>query len=235
MLDFAGTVATTALMVFAANALITFMDIQRGTKLMLAGIAGVWIGLCAAVAAAGMLAISKPFPVIGIFVGVPLLAATIAAAWPAARAAMLSVPMPLMIGLNVGRVFAVLFFLLAAEGRLAGPFPFFAGWGDIITGVLALPVMWLASNREGKYTPAIAVWDLFGAADLVLAIALGVTSAAGSPLQIFDAGPGSEAMQQLPWSFVPTVLVPFWLILHAIIWVQLRTQMQRRQTASVVA
>src|SRR5262245_28232992 len=26
----------------------------------------------------------------------------------------------------------------------------------------------------------------------------------------------------LPWPFVPTVLVPFWLILHAIIWAQLR-------------
>ena len=44
----------------------------------------------------------------------------------------------------------------------------------------------------------------------------------GSPLQIFHAAPGSAAMQQLPWSFVPTVLVPFWLILHAIIWAQLR-------------
>jgi hypothetical protein len=40
-------------------------------------------------------------------------------------------------------------------------------------------------------------------------------------LQIF-AGPGSEAMQHLPWSFVPTVLVPLWMILHAIIWVKLR-------------
>jgi hypothetical protein len=235
MLDFVGTVVTTALMVFAVNALITFMDIQRGTKLMLAGIAGVWIGFCAAAGAAGLIAISKPFPVIGIFVGAPLLAATIAVAWPAARAAMLSVPMSLMIGLNVGRVFAVLFFLLAAEGRLAGPFPFFAGWGDIITGTLALPAMWLATNREGKYATAIAAWDLFGTADLVLAIALGVTSAAGSPLQIFDAGPGSEAMQQLPWSFVPTVLVPFWLILHAIIWVQLRSQTRRNPAASVVA
>jgi hypothetical protein len=56
----------------------------------------------------------------------------------------------------------------------------------------------------------------------VLAITLGVTSAGGSPLQIFMAAPGSAAMQQLPWSFVPTVLVPFWLILHAIIWAQLR-------------
>jgi hypothetical protein len=115
-----------------------------------------------------------------------------------------------------------LFLLLAAAGRLAGPFPHFAGWGDIITGVFALPVAWLAKDVRPRHLNAIAAWDLFGAADLVLAITLGVTSAEGSPLQIFTAAPGSAAIQQLPWSFVPTVLVPFWLILHAIIWAQLR-------------
>jgi hypothetical protein len=222
MLDFIGTIVTAALMVLAINALIIFMDISRRAKVTLAGIAGVWIGLCAAVAAAGMLAIAKPFPVIGIFVGLPLAAALAATAWPAARQAMLSVPMPLMIGLNVGRVFAVLFLLLAVEGRLAGPFPHFAGWGDIITGAAAVPLLWLTAGAADKHTAAIAVWDLFGAADLVLAIALGVMSAAGSPLQIFHAAPGSEAMQYPPWSFVPTVLVPFWLVLHVIIWAQLR-------------
>jgi hypothetical protein len=105
--------------------------------------------------------------------------------------------------------------LLAAEGRLASPFPYFAGWGDIITGVFALPLLWLAKDEGAKHTNAIAAWDLFGAADLVLAITLGVTSAEGSPLQLFHAAPGSAAMQYLPWSFVPTVLVPFWLILHS--------------------
>jgi hypothetical protein len=224
MLDFIGTIVTAALMVLVVNALIVFMDVSRGAKVTLAGIAGAWIGLCAAVAAAGMLAITKPFPVIGIFVGPPLAAAAIATAWPAARRAMLSVPMPLMIGLNIGRVFAVLFLLLAAEGRLAGPFPHSAAWGDIITGVVAVPLLWLTTETGAKHTIAVAAWNLFGAADLVAAIAFGVTSAAGSPLQIFHAGPGSEAMQYLPWAFVPTVLVPLWLVLHAVIWVQLRRQ-----------
>ncbi len=45
--------------------------------------------------------------------------------------------MSVMVALNVVRVFAVLFLLLAAEGRLTGPFPHSAAWGDIITGVLA--------------------------------------------------------------------------------------------------
>jgi hypothetical protein len=174
-----------------------------------------------------MLTISKPFPVIGIFVAFPLVAAAIATTWPAARKALCSVPMPLMVGLNMGRAFAVLFFLLWAEGRLAGPFPFFAGWGDIITGVFALPVLWLAKNAGPRHANAIGAWNLFGAADLVLAIFLGVTSSEGSPLQLFHAAPGSDAMQYLPWSFVPTVLVPFYLILHATIWAQLRSRAER--------
>jgi hypothetical protein len=41
-------------------------------------------------------------------------------------------------------------------------------------------------------------------------------------------------MQHAPWSIVPTVLVPIWLILHAIIAVGLR-RANLRQAVSVVA
>ena len=222
MLDFAGTVAAAGLMVLITNTLTMFLDISRSAKLVLSAIMGLWIGLCAAAAAAGIIETSQPFPLIGIFIALPLAAAALATAWPAARKAMLSLPMQVMIGLNVGRVLAVFFLLLAAEGRLAGPFPYFAAGGDIITAVVALPMMRLAAMPSGPRTSAIAAWNLFGIADLVLAITLGVTSAEGSPLQVFHTAPGSEAMQHLPWSFVPTVLVPLWLILHAIIWVRLR-------------
>jgi len=67
----------------------------------------------------------------------------------------------------------------------------------------------------------------------VAAIAFGITSSEGSPLQLFP-GPGSDAMQYAPWSFIPTVLVPIWLILHGIIAVQLR-RARLPQAASVVA
>src|SRR5256885_15544546 len=107
MLDFIGTIVTAALMVLVVNALITFMDIPRSAKLTLAALIGLWIGLAAATAAAGMLAISKPFPVVGIFVAAPLIAAAIATAWPAARDGVLRLPMPGVIGLDGRRVFAV--------------------------------------------------------------------------------------------------------------------------------
>ena len=222
MLDFIGLIITTALMVVVVNTLIIFIDASRAAKVTLAAVIGLWIGLAAAVAEAGWLPISRPIPVVGLFVAVPLLAAGFATAWPRAREALLSIPMPVMVARNVVRIFAVLFLALAAERRLTGPFPYSAAWGDIITGVVAVPVLWLLKdNAGGRHTTAIGAWNLFGAADLALAIAFGITSAEGSPLQVFPA-PGSQAMQHAPWSFVPTVLVPIWLILHAIIAVQLR-------------
>jgi hypothetical protein len=233
MLDFIGMVITAAVMVLFVNVLTTFMEISRVAKLALAAVIGLWIGLAAAAAGAGWLKIARPVPVVGLFVVVPLLAAALATAWPAARKAMLSMPMSAMVAINIVRVFAVLFLMLAAEGRLTGPFPYSAAWGDIITGVLAVPVLWLLKDGVARHTTAIAAWNLFGTADLVLAIAFGITSSDGSPLQIFP-GPGSDAMQHVPWSFVPTVLVPLWLILHAIIAVQL-WRAKRGRVASVAA
>src|SRR6195256_3886538 len=117
MLDFIGTVITAALMVVIVNALTIFMDVSRAARIALAAVIAVWIGLAAAVAGAGWLPIARPIPVVGLFVVVPLLAAACSTAWSTARQAMLSIPMPVMIALNVARVFAVLFLMLAAEGR----------------------------------------------------------------------------------------------------------------------
>ena len=173
MLDFIGMVITAALMLLVVNALTTFMDVSRVARITLAALIGVWIGLAAAAAGAGWLTISRPVPVVGFFVVAPLLATGLATAWPAACKAILSIPMPVMVALNIVRVFAVLFLMLAAEGRLTGPFPYSAAWGDIITGVVAVPVLWLLKDGGARYTTAIAAWNLFGAADLVLAIAFG--------------------------------------------------------------
>jgi len=222
MLDFVGTVAMVAMIVFLVSAVVLALDAPRPAKLVLAAIAGLWAGLCAAAGAAGLLAMTRPFPLIGLFVAAPLIAAGIAAAFPAGRHAMLSLPTSLIVGLNIPRVLGVLFLLLAADGRLAGPFPHSAGWGDIITGAVALPL--LLSGAVTRSPLLLGAWNLFGFADLVMAIAFGVTSGQGSPLQLFHDAPGSAAMQALPWAFVPTVLVPIWLILHGIVFAQIRSR-----------
>jgi hypothetical protein len=217
MLDFIGTMGISALMVLVVAALAVALEASNLSKLTFATIAGLWIGFAAASAQAGWIEIGKPFPLIGLYVAAPLVAGAIAATLPAGRAALLALPTRLLIGLNIGRVLAVLFLLLASEGRLSGPFPVLAGWGDIITGALAIPI--LLGGLEIKRPIAVMAWNLFGAADLVDAIFLGVISQEGA-LRIFET-PGSGAMQQLPWSFIPTVLVPYFLVTHGVIGAQL--------------
>ena len=222
MLDFIGTIVLVAAIIVSINALTGAMPISTSQRLAVSVGAGLWTGLAAALAAANLFLGSKAVgPVmIGTVIASPLVAAAVAASISlSVRRTLLGMPMPFLIGLNVWRLGGGFFLLLAAEGRLAGPFPYSAGWGDIITGALALPVAWLALRGQGK--ALVWGWNAFGMLDLVVALALGITSASGSPLQIIHAGVGSAGVQTLPWSLIPTVLVPMFLIVHAVIFAQL--------------
>jgi hypothetical protein len=73
-----------------------------------------------------------------------------------------------------------------------------------------------AGNRS-----AVLAWNIRGTLDLVAAVFLGVISAPGSPLQILGGSVGAAAMGSLPWSNIPTLLVPFYLITHGIIFARL--------------
>ena len=200
-----------------AVAVLTAMKLPRREQLLAAAVAGAWVGIAAALAAAGALgfAPAQPVPVIGLLAGGPLVLA--AGFWLGSanfRAIVTALPLPLLVGLHAMRLLGALFLALAAVGRLSGPFPYFAGLGDVLTGALAIPLA--LRLAQGEQTP-IGWWNLLGAVDLLLAVTLGITSAQGSPLQLFHGGAGSEAMQHLPFSLVPTVLVPYYLITHGII------------------
>jgi hypothetical protein len=224
MLDFIGTIVLVAAIIVSINALTGAMPIGTSQRIALSVGAGLWTGLAAALASANLFLGTNPVgpPTIGTMIAFPLVATAVAASVsPSVRASLLGMPMPFLIGLNVWRVAGGFFLLLAAEGRLAGPFPTSAGWGDVITGVLA----WLALRGQGR--PLVWAWNAFGMLDLVAALAFGIISANGSPLQIIHAGEGSEAVQVLPWSLIPTVLVPIYLIVHGIIFAKLAEISQR--------
>ena len=226
MLDFIGTVVLVAVIALNIGAVSNVMPLRPGTRLAVAAVAGIWTGLAAACAAAGYFAnTAAPFPLIGVFVAFPLVAAAIAAILsPAARATLLAIPMQTLVGLNIARVLGGFFLLLALVDRLGGPFPQSAGWGDVLTGLLAVPVMWLAVPISTAANRKILLWNALGTLDLIAAVALGVVSANGSPLQLIHAGAGSAAVQLLPWALIPTVLVPFYLITHGIVFAQLRAR-----------
>lgn len=225
MLDFIGTIGITAATIVTMTAVLSALRIGSRARLGVAALLGAWVGVAVALGANGspFYDAASPIPLVGVLFAAPLAAAALLAAFvPAARAALLGLPLPLLVGLNVWRVLGGMFVLLAADGRLGGPFPQLAGWGDVITGALALPVAWLVARATVSTRNVALAWNAFGALDLVVAVSLGIVSANGSPLQLIHAGAGSAAMQALPWSVVPTVLVPAYLVLHAVVYAQLR-------------
>jgi len=223
MLDAIGSIAGSMAIMINLVAFGGALPLAARGRIALAAGVGAWVGLASAAASAGALAFApeQPIPVIGLFFALPLIAAAVF--WAASerfRAALLQIPTSLLVGLNTMRLLGALFLVLAAVDRLSGPFPYSAGLGDMITGAIAAPLS-LAIARGSARLEALARWNIFGAIDLFAAVGLGLTTADGSPIQLLHVGVGSEAMQHLPFSLVPTVLVPFYLITHWIVWRQL--------------
>ncbi len=236
MLDLFGAIVGMSAVIITLVAFTHAVTSNLASRLGAAAVAGSWVGLASGLGAAGRLTFSpaSPVPLIGVLFALPLLVVgVLALRSQRVRAALLAVPMPLLVGLNSLRVLGVLFLLLAASGRLSGPFPYFAGLGDIITGALAIPLALSVARSGQRSSGAVRSWNIFGTLDLLLAVALGLTSANGSPLQLIHAGAGSEAMQYLPYCLVPTVLVPFYLISHAIVAAQLRATRTARVLAHI--
>jgi hypothetical protein len=232
MLDLIGTTVLTATIAVILNAVITMMPLSPGQKLTTVTIAGLWIGLAIALATTGIYAATaNAVPVVGIMVGLPLITIGAAALLSrGVRATLLALPVSLLLGLNALRIVPGGFILLlASQGKLSGPFPQSAGWGDIIVGIVAIPLI-AAAARNHASRGALLVWNILGTFDLVEAVALGVLSAPGSPLQIFGGAVGSAAMWSLPWSSIPTLLVPFYLVTHAIIFAQLARARSKLQS-----
>lgn len=234
-LDFLAGVLLVAIIVTNVIALFGALTISQGTRLAVAAVVGLWTGLQIALALVGAFAnqFALSLPLLGAMVILPPALVALAAAFSqAVRAALLALPQSLLVGLNAGRLLGLFFLLLAAAGELGGPFPQFAGWGDVAAGGLALPLAFRIARKDAA-SWMIAGWNVFGAADLVVAVSLGVLSANGAPVQLIVAGAGSDAIVRFPWSLIPTVLVPFYLVIHGIVFAQLRLAERQRRGMAV--
>jgi len=177
VLDLIGTVATTAAIAVCLVAVTAPPPTELAQRLALAAVAGTWIGFAASVAGAGGLANPAAIPIL--FVTPIATVVAVASFSPAVRASLLAMPMPVLVGLNAIRILGAFFLVLAAAGRLGGPFPQSAGWGDIITGIFAIPLA-LAASRGSPNRRLIGAWNLFGMLDLIVAVALGTIAAANT-------------------------------------------------------
>jgi len=227
MLDVIGALLLGANCVAILVVLIGLAAIRPVSKVLAFAMAMTWISLIVTIAAVGgfSLAIAGPFPAPVIAFLILIVAGSAAwLAWPAFRHAVLSVPLFALIGVNGVRIARVFFLILHAEGRLAAPFAISAGWGDIIAGAIAIPLVALMTWKGTAPRWLLGSWNALGILDLITAIALGALSAPGTPFQVFTEAPGTNAMGTLPWVIIPAILVPLFLLTHLAIAVRLRAR-----------
>ena len=231
MLEIIGAIAYTALYVALVGVLVGFSPARQSTKIALAAAAALWGVIVVTIAGIGLGAPGAagplPIPVVAFTVFFALLFG----AWGARRQfrdALLSVPLPVLVALNVGRVAGVLMAISAAQGQISAPFGPAAGWGDTLTGVLAIPVAVIAATRP-KNRGWVFAWNLLGAADLIDAVTLGALSAPGTPFRVFTEGPGTGAMGLLPWIIVVAMIVPILFLVHFTIAVKIRSEERARR------
>jgi hypothetical protein len=149
---------------------------------------------------------------------------------PSVRAALLAIPLPMLVATHAARVLGVSFVLLYAANRLPAPFAPSAGWGDIVVGLTALPVAWLIARYGARVRGVALAWNVIGSVDLIAAMGFGATSAPG-PIQIFTGPPDTALMTTLPWILIPCFLVPSYLSLHVAIFYRL-SRMRPAQASS---
>jgi hypothetical protein len=122
--------------------------------------------------------------------------------------------------LNMWRLLGVVFVMLMLTGQMPALWALPAGIGDFIVGATA---PWIARQLDTLQGRRRAVmFQLFGLADLIVAIGLGIMTSPG-PAQVFHTTPTSELVTRFPLVLVPTFLVPLAVALHVVsLWQLLR-------------
>lgn len=173
--------------------------------------AGVWL-----LARSGFFRIGRigALPLIPLAVVLPLLVGLTVLGRSRTIAAALDATSPrFLIALQTYRILGAVFLVQYALGRLPARFALPAGIGDVLVGVLAIPVARYVASRRAHAVGVGLAWNVLGVADLVNALLLGALTAAGA----LGAGApaGGVPIGEYPLVMIPAYAVPLSLLLHA--------------------
>jgi hypothetical protein len=124
-----------------------------------------------------------------------------------------AMPAGWLVGLQAYRVLGAAFLAAALRGTLPGLFGYPAGIGDALTGMFALPVAMAVATGTAEGRRAAIIWNLFGLADLAVAITLGMITSPG-PLQLVVSSVPSIGSAGYPAVLTPAFTVPSSILLH---------------------
>ncbi|MBO0741249.1 MAG: MFS transporter [Hyphomicrobiaceae bacterium] len=126
-----------------------------------------------------------------------------------------AMPTPWLVGLQVYRVFGGIFLVAWGQGRISSAFALPAGTGDVLVGLLALPVANLLYTGMAAARGTAIAWNILGLVDFTIAIALGILTSPG-PLQLIVPDVPNAQLDTFPAVMIPTFAVPSSILLHAL-------------------
>jgi len=120
-----------------------------------------------------------------------------------------SIPLSWLIILQVYRTEGSIFLLVMSMGFLPSVFAIPAGIGDILAGIFAIPASYMLYKKKRYARPVAIGVTIFGIADFVMAITIGVSI---SP----------SVLQNTFLLIIPAFLVPFALVVHMFTLIRLK-------------
>jgi hypothetical protein len=124
-----------------------------------------------------------------------------------------SIPLHLLVGVQLYRVVGALFLLSWAQGELPAEFALPAGIGDVAIGLAAPVVGYAVYKRRDNAIPLATVWNVAGMLDLVIALACGLLTSPSVFQQLALDAP-NFAITRFPLVLIPTFAVPVSILLH---------------------
>jgi hypothetical protein len=132
-----------------------------------------------------------------------------------------AIPASWLVGLQVYRIFGGIFLVAWGRGGISGTFALPAGTGDVLIGVLALPVANLLHTGAPAARQIAMAWNVLGLVDFAIAIGIGILSAPG-PLQVIIPDRPNAQLGSFPTVMIPAFAVPSSILLHVLSLRQLR-------------
>jgi hypothetical protein len=126
-----------------------------------------------------------------------------------------AMPSTWLVALQLYRVFGAVFLVNWMHGAAPGAFALPAGIGDVLTELFAVPIaISLAAGTLEARKAAIA-WNIFGLADLAVAVFMGLITTPGA-LQLIVPSVPSIGAGAYPTVMIPAFTVPSSVLLHAL-------------------
>jgi hypothetical protein len=136
-----------------------------------------------------------------------------------------AMPATWLVALQLYRVFGSFFLVAGLQGALPGVFALPAGIGDVLTGLFAVPAAIAVASGTAQGRMAAIIWNIFGLADLAVAVTVGAITSPG-PFQLIVPDVPSIGAGAYPSVLTPAFVVPSSILLHTLSLRQLYRRVQ---------